>query len=268
MMISRNLILGLIITWFVPLFVNAQDTGDSYPNYYWTQEQHTPEEGNAINCGYVVAFGVLLPRPYHVAFRDDTVWINYVAYQPTQPDPNPPQYPEPGDTITQIASILVDIENKYPSSKVQYGEKRAQEMILQEYKDHALISTITFTEDGKELWVEFVTGFRANVLRKTSKITNPRRPPATKQELTLQRQKKVGYLQRVLRKDKMILFGYNCPKKIISSREWIQLFHIVEKTKKGDFSADEGRDKIIELLYWSKFADDIMQNLNTWSISD
>ncbi len=104
------------------------------------QEKRTEESSaiiadTVINNGWVVAYGELLKRPYTVAMKNDTIFVNNIPVSPPLPIPAPPSIKSLKETElgkkffnaqmpfqTRCGELYAEWYNKY-------GEEKAEEMI-------------------------------------------------------------------------------------------------------------------------------------------
>jgi hypothetical protein len=121
--------------------------------YMYYKELEKGDSAVVIDTGYVVINGVLLRPPLHMELKNDTIWINSIAASPVLPYSGPirshPLYPRflPQAKLDSSQTKLVsDIKDKYKEYNGEFGEKKAQEMIISEYQSDPLISSLTLYE--------------------------------------------------------------------------------------------------------------------------
>jgi hypothetical protein len=221
-------------------------------------------EDGGILCGYVAAFGVFLPRPYYVTFRDDTVWINDIAYYPRRPDPNLPPI-EPQDELSDTAQAVFDLwrelRSKVPELYGQYGEQKTREMVMQEYQNNPLIKSFAFDESAKVFRGEFPVGGRFYVPLVKSHV--PPRPTPPPEEVTRGRQCIKNSIRQLLLDGGIYLFGYNFETHAIGSGAY-EIIDTILKVKRDGVSVNEGKKRIQKVIWDERMTQDIIEHLDSW----
>jgi len=212
----------------------------------------------------VVAFGEFLPRPYYVTFRDDTVWINSIAYYPMRPNPNPPPV-EPevqySDTAEAVFALWVELHSRVPELFKQYGEQKAREMVMQEYQNNPLIKSLVYDDSTKIFWGEFPVEGRFYVPSVRSFMCD--RPTPTPQEVTDERQYVEKSVRQLLLDSGIILFGHNFEVRTKGADAY-KIIDAVVEVKRDSVSVEEGRKKIRKVIHDDKMVQDIIEHLDSW----
>jgi hypothetical protein len=105
-----------------------------------------------IDTGYVVINGVLLCPPLYMELKNDTIWVNQVAAFPALPYTkgpvqSHPLYPPLVKLDSLQKKLVADIKSKYKEYNEEFGENKAKEMIISEFKSNPLLSSIILYED-------------------------------------------------------------------------------------------------------------------------
>lgn len=217
------------------------------PGVYRTPGEAQPKEAVEIDSGWVVAYGVLLPRPYRVEFRDDTVRINDIPY-------NPRRRAKPDTTIT-MPHPKFDIEHALVRTYVEeyrlHGEVAAQQKVLEKFQPDSLIATVQFDSMGDFATITWTDGQSELLLLYSWLDTYP-----SKEELLLQSKR---YLEGHLRAGDMITFeGLDVSYTIAE-----QIIQTVRDIKSGKLPIEAGKLKLKGLSN-AKLAQDILDNLDHW----
>jgi hypothetical protein len=223
-------------------------------------------EDGGILCGYVVAFGVLLPRPYYVTLREDTIWINDIAFEPIRPNPSPPPvepHVEYSDSANRLDSLLSEMETRVPELSKQYSEQKAHEMVLQEYQNHPLIKSLVYDDSSKIFWGESLIRGPFYVLSEKPTPSNLHLPIPTREERVAQQQVVQKWVRQMLLDGGVILIGHNFGVRAIGSDAYT-IIDTVLKVKRDSVAVEEGKERILKVVHDEKMAQDIVEHLDSW----
>ena len=243
---------------------------------HMNREGEKGEEVQGINSGYVVAYGKLLPRPYYVTIRNDTVWINNAAYQPVLTDPNlTVGMPEISDSIRKKAELGGSIQNDYVKYYQTYGLEKAQVMLKEKYLGIPLVSELcykTFADSIGEI-VEKYDGFCVEFTDGTFKIlyatTSTSRggprifPPEDPQ---VKRQMAVNRVKKLLREGWTFLISYSTE---LNTHENIveEVKQVLLDLKNGEVSLEVAEEKVKGIIHDPWITQDILDNYESWVIN-
>lgn len=239
------------------------------PAYLTPGEEKRDEEGYTIYSGYVVAMGVLLPRPYIVAFREDTVWINNIALDPPRDNPIPPPYIPPSDTAMERIAVWYDLRDNYPIWRDSLGEQKAQEMVRKKYENNWVVKKIEFSEDGKNLWVTFIEGYRRDVLERPvtlKRVCDPRDPNVDyKAKRREEKQRRLQITRNNLQRGGIVLFGYSdSDMQFLQPEEAQRILELVRNIKNGSVSLEFFKSEMYQILTSVKMSQEILDNIHSW----
>jgi hypothetical protein len=225
----------------------------------WTKEQVGDK---AIDNGYVVVFGRLIPRPYYVEFRNDTIFINDIPYLPKIKDPDLPPGAASQEEI-QRRSLEFDIGPTYLYYKRHHGEQKAKEMIVADYQSHPRIVNMTFNEDASELWVELDNGSRVNMLAEylVRSYKGPRRSVPERRE---DRMEEVGKVRARLNSGGMIFLGRRGSVTKYPAKSARVIYETVLDLRNANISLEEKKKRLFELFHHETPVNDIVENIDTW----
>jgi hypothetical protein len=236
---------------------------------YMEREGEKGEEVQAIDSGYVVAYGKLLSRPYYVTISDDTIRINGVAYSPKPPNPNPPVYPQPSDTSLRIAALMTEMQEVIFALYKDYPAPKAREMVLQQYSKNPLVSEIKYDDKMKQFHVIFFdrrVGWSFDTEEKIQPLWMP-----SPEEREANRKSYQEGIQWQLRHGQMILFAYSYTM-TIHREDGDNILGIVCDIKRGIIGAEGGKSRLMDVLkvgggesYEEKIVQDIIDNVSTWN---
>ena len=155
--VSFMLVLILILL-MISLEVSAQEEP-----YMYYKESDKGDSAVVIDTGYVVINGVLLRPPFYMELKNDTIWINNVAASPAMPYPGPvwshplcPRFSLQDKLDSSQKKLVSDMKSKYKEYNKEFGEKKAQEMIISEYQAHSLISSLIFRKSEINAYFKLV----------------------------------------------------------------------------------------------------------------
>jgi hypothetical protein len=244
--------------------VYAQEQ-DQAPGTYRTPEEMQKPAEEGINSGWVVAYGVLLKRPYFVEFRDDTVRINNVQYLPRKKNPtvNSPGMLPPMELNAQEFRLAQEIDDTFNVYWKAYGWEQAHQMVLDKYRGHPLISSIEFTPSGRSVWITFSDGARWNQgLIET--VDYGYGPPLSGEDRMAIRRNEVNLVRSDLMKGHLMIFGYSGYESIDSGEKGSQLVGVVNSIKGGTMSLEEGRKQLKGILGYDKLVEEVMSHIESW----
>ena len=271
----------IFILLMIALEVSAQEE-----SYMYYKESDKGDSAVVIDTGYVVINGVLLRPPFYMELKNDTIWINGVAADPALPYTGPiqshPLYPRLSFQHKLDSSqkeLMSEIEDKYKKYNEEYGEARAQEMILSEYQSHTLLSSLTFHE--KELYSYFKLVFqdqdnvRHHIFVKTDTVKIRRRnvihvpmEPASPDTLeTWKKARKRSALhgnfrafQHDLQRGDMLVLARG----LISVKGSKGILETVDRIKIGELTQQEGIAQLREYGCMPDEAIMIIDNVDSW----
>jgi hypothetical protein len=236
----------------------AQDQ-DHAPGVYRTPEEMQKPVEEGINSGWVVAYGVLLKRPYFVEFRDDTVWINNVSFSPTKKAPGWKRRTVVASHMDSLKFFTTDtLVEKYLQYLNTKGEQNARELIKEEYKDNSLITKIEFGPERFTLHLEYVDGSRQNILWDPSMPESP-----SYEERIREKYHDVEGIKSYLRSGGMIVFSYKPPTTYYPADLADELLQVVRDVKDGKLSLQKGEMRLGEMTT-KKQAEEIIENIESW----
>ena len=221
-------------------------------------------EEAGINTGWVVAYGVLLKRPYLVEFRDDTVWINDVQYEPRKKNPaiKPKEVKPPSELYLQKVKLRREIEDTFNVYWKTYGWEEGHQMILDKYLDHPLISSLEYTESGKSVWITYSDGDRRNQgLREV--IWEHYGPVSSPEDRMAVRRNEVNLVKSWLQGSSMLVFGHGGAVNVFPAEDAHRIMNIASQIKKGERATDDGKQQLIKIID-KPSAEEIMENLESW----
>ena len=232
---------------------------------YIDEKEAKGEEIQEINSGYVVMHGILLPRPYYVSLRDDTIRINDIPFRPLAPDPNPPvyRYPQLNDTAEQIIALMSEMREKIIELFEEYPEERAEMEVFREYARNPLIRDMIYIECERRFYVVY-EGTRMSWSFYTYNRTTTYSRIPSHDEIMVHR--KVGYerIQSRLKRGNMTFRDYG-REKVIHEEDAIKIIQIVCSLKQGIIGADVGRERILDILHDEEITQDIIDNVDSWT---
>ena len=248
------LVLGIFL--FVPFCVNSQEEA---PGVFRTQEEMEQAEEEGINSGWVVAYGVLLKRPYLVEFRDDTVWINDQQFSPRR---KPAGWKRPELTIDEFTKrkffAMDSLEKKFNQYRKEYGDNKAKEMILEEYKNHDVIIKVEFGPERFSGHIYLSDGWHEGFSWEPFEIE-----PPTEEEILEKRLREVDGTKSYLRNKGMIIFSYKLPISFIPEDIAKELVKVIENLKAEKIKPDAG-EKQLQQRIPLKHAKEIISNIESW----
>jgi len=233
------------------------------PGVFRTPEelQKAPAEG--INSGWVVAYGVLLKRPYFVEFRDDTVWIDNVQYLPRKPNPNakPPEVRQFSEFELRKAALRQKIADTYLEYCQTRSYEEAQRMVIEEFTQDTLVSSIEFTKSGRSFWIEYKDGQRCNMPLVIAKVESG--TVITPEERMAVRRNEVNLVRRDLRRNNMFVFGFGGAEITLGPDDAEKVLSIVALLKAGTRSVVDGQTELGRLID-KPSAKEIVENIEAW----
>ena len=240
--------------------LSAQEQEEA-PGVFRTQEEMEQPEEEGINSGWVVAYGVLLQRPYLVEFRDDTIWINDQQFNPSR---KPPGWKRPELTIDEFTKRKYyasdSLVNKFYSYKDEYGIEKAKEMILEEYKNHDVITKVRFGTQRFTMHMYFSDGMHEGFSWEPFEIE-----PPTEEEILEKRLREVDGTKSYLRNNKgMIIFSYDLPVSFLQKDTAENIAKIIMSVKSEKISKEVGENKLQNIIPL-KHAQEILDNIESWN---
>jgi hypothetical protein len=227
--------------------------------------QKPPNEG--INSGWVVAYGVLLKRPYFVEFRDDTVWINIVQYLPRKKKSEPPkEVVQQTERDLQIKILKRLIEQTYDSLRSTRSQNEAKDILSQEFASHPMISEFIYSYDGGgTLWLQAKLKGGGQIFTSLEvQKWDDFGPPITDEQRMAVRRNEVNLVRSDLMKGHLMIFGYSGYESIDSGEKGSQLVGVVNSIKGGTMSLEEGRKQLKGILGYDKLVEEVMSHIESW----
>jgi hypothetical protein len=252
---------GFIILLMISLRLFAQEV----PAYMYLKEEPKGEEGKGIQTGYVVAYGEKIPPPYFVTVSGDTLKINGILVRPPLKDPNERPLVTHWEKLSdEQRGLASHIESIYKGYLGEMEEKQAQERLIREFKTHPLISTLYFSRDGKFLYIDFSDGRFLPTTVKSRQLFFPPSPPGEEPDLAKERREQAEEYRCALRNGGMVLFGYIGLPMTCSGEIAKKVTDIVIRVKRGDLTAEEGEQRMDDLLHYKHRVKEIIGKVNTW----
>ena len=244
--------------------LGAQEQEEA-PGVFRTQEEIEKAEEEGINSGWVVAYGVLLKRPYFVEFRDDTVWINDVQYEPRKKNPaiKPKEVKPPNENDQKKEDLRHEIFVKFYDYKKSYGFNKAYKMVVDEFKDDSLISSLELSESGYTMFINYIDEDRKAFPTKAAMIDYDGYVLTEEDRMAIQRND-VNLVKSDLKRNYLLVFGYSGYEFIDEGEHGKQLLNIVNAIKSGEMSMDNGRENLLGILRYPKLVEEVMNNINSW----
>jgi hypothetical protein len=223
------------------------------PGVFRTPEELQKPAEDGINSGWVVAYGVLLNRPYFVEFRDDTVRINEIPWFPRR---------ESGDSMKKEVSpksaIYRRILQTYWDYYLSSGKAVAEEKVLQEFGTDTLISKMEFDPETDDLLVTWLDGL-PEVLYLQEGLAARMGFSPSQEEI---RRDAAAVSKADLAAGKMIVFGVNYSK-TLGSKSALQIIGLTDDIRNGAVSKERGQTELRKYVN-AEFADDVMENIDRW----
>ena len=241
-------VLGIFL--FVPFCVNSQEDA---PGVFRTQEEMEKAEEEGINSGWVVAYGVLLKRPYLVEFRDDTVTINGIPWFPRREESDSMKH-----KISPQSAFYKKILDTYVDCYLTSGKETAEEKVLQKFASDTLVSKMVFDPETDDLIVTWSNGL-PEVLYLQEGLAARYGGTPSQEEI---RSDAAQVARTDLERGSMIVFGSNYSK-IIKPKSAQQIIVLINDTKNGHLSAENAKTALSKYVN-TRFADDIVNNIDNW----
>lgn len=113
--------------------------------------------GEAINSGYVIAYGKYVEKPYDVIVEGEKLLVNGIQILPYPTEPEKPE-------VTEAKKFAHDCREKYFNWKEKHGEKKARQMLHKYLSNEPRVKTFEFTDERvTRVIVEFDNGVKKNV---------------------------------------------------------------------------------------------------------
>jgi hypothetical protein len=220
------------------------------PGVYRTPEEIKAKETTEIDSGWVVAYGALLTKPYRVEFRDDTIRINDVPYEPTQ-NPKIDSTIFMHDLKYEISQALT---KTYKEEYKLHGREAAEKTVLERFKPDSIISKIEFDSVDGNATVTWWDGQTEYYYLDSWLEAYP-----DNQEIRMR--VKVSTSSE-LSAGGMVAFGDGYHLNLPLSKGK-QVFDILEEIKTGKISVYFGKVKLMTIAH-EAFANDIVKNIDKW----
>jgi hypothetical protein len=234
-------------------FIGERITAEeSAPNQHQTLEERTAEPSKGINSGWVVAYGALLTKPYRVEFRDDTIRINDLPFNPRKME---------SDSTLFVKSpkheILHALEKTYVDEYSLHGFEAAKQKVQNRFGTDSLISKIKFDTLGNAalVWSDGQTEdiyLYASIARRMGRWPQP-------EELRL---RNMENLIHALNMEQMIAFGgkYTIVLNQERTQETIEQIRDINRKRASIF----GGRGMLTVIVGKDFAEDVVKNLDSW----
>jgi hypothetical protein len=252
--IKKSLVVLLIVcVWLAAASSQEQDDPRSI---FWKPE---PREG--IHNGLVIAYGVKIPQPYFVTYKDDTTYINDVPFRPSRRDPSfKPRKIVVSELATLKHNYLARLTDSYVQYRKEYGAKKAEEMIQEQYGGDTLITELTF-KGSDQLWVKWVKNGVEYIPLYDLMMRDAGLFP-TEEEIRQNRIENIKYIEEILESDGTIAFGYNYETGFsVNATE--EVLDIIRSVKEGKISISEGKKELHRKIHGG-LVEDIFKNLDSW----
>ena len=212
----------------------------------------------SINSGAVIAFGELIEPPYFVTHEGDKVLINGIVFYPREKDPSK-KSPEiaVSDMHIQKHNLIIGCENSYIQNYKLLGREKAKELLLEEYGNDSLITSIEFDDDL--LKIVFIDGTHENIFH-SSLIAASETLPTTQEQIDLRIREKADNTISTLKNGSMIVFGYEYTV-YIPQKGAKEISNVMDKMKRGVVSTSYGENEITRIAYQAEFAMDVINHL-------
>jgi len=271
MKFTRFAIFTTILVFIFSFLTFAQDK-TPYMFYKVDEKDSTTA---TIDTGYVVVNGVLLRPPLYMELKNDTIWINQVAAFPALDYPEDFRsnllYPSPVKLDSSQKQLVADIKSKYKEYDEEFGEDKAKEMIISEYKSNPLLSSITLYED--EGIISFTVAFLNDThigvtvkldMSKVKEVVSSYPgtvPPDTIKARNRQwvEQQFHGF-QKDFRRGAMLFLARGS----ISGADPKGVLETVAKMKRGEISQKEGIEQLRQYRCSPYEAIMIIENIDSW----
>jgi hypothetical protein len=264
MWISKRLILVLLIT-CAGLFVSTLQAQEEPAQMYLEPKGEGEKEGEPIYTGIVIAYGVKIATPYHVTLKNDTIYINDLPYSPRK---KPPGWKPKEIIVTEQArqehSLIKNISSSYRKYFASFGEKRAQEMILEEYGNNPLISMLEFSPHGDELIIKFHDRPAPMGISLITLMVPPSNEEGKEEKIQAQRMLLVKRVKSHLQKDGLVIYGYSGPYQYLRRDRFSEMNKIILDLKNDRISREEAEAQLRENKVHRKYIQEIIEHLESW----
>ena len=246
--------------------LSAQEQEEA-PGVFRTQEELEQAEEEGINSGWVVAYGVLLQRPYLVEFRDDTVWINDVQYEPRKKNPaiKPKEVKPPNEIDQKKEDLRHEIFVKFYDYKKSYGFNKAYRMVVDEFKEDSLISSLELSESGYTMFINYIDEDRKAFPTKAAMIDYDGYVLTEEDRITIRRNE-VNFVKSRLKRKEMFIFGYGGAEICLGADDAKEILTVVKQVKEGKTSHEDGKNQLSDIISDKTSPKEIIENIQSWSI--
>jgi hypothetical protein len=229
-----------------------------------------------IDTGYVVINGVLFRPPFVMELKNDTIWVNQVAAFPALPYTkgpvqSHPLYPPLVKLDSSQKKLAADIKSKYKEYNEEFGEDKAKEMIISEYKSNPLLSSITLYEDEGIIsyTLIFQNGTEIGVtvkydtkIKQQMSLTGIRAIPPDSIKAQNKRWVELQFhgFQKLLSKGSMLLLTRGA----VGGADARGVIETVEKLKREKISQQDAMEELGRYRCLPDEAIMIMENIDSW----
>ena len=153
MLFKRNLWF-LMIGWAILIICKlyAQDQ----PTYMYSQPDSAKTMDVVIDTGHVIAYGEYIPPPYHIYVTNDTVMVNQAQVYPLSKQTYEVQKKSKKKPLDpEQLQVKSEIEEAFWNYRKDHDEQEATELIIAEYENHPIITSLKNPISRRILRVDF-----------------------------------------------------------------------------------------------------------------
>ena len=217
-----------------------------------------PDTTEGINNGLVIAYGMKIPKPYYVTIRDDTVFVNNVAYYPyISPKVPRPSWTEEQARREQRKWQSFDVVKRYRVLTDLYGWEQAPDSLMAAFRDDERLRKIEFLDRWNfELTFKDSVKWKVDVLGKgwENVFFGP-----TDEESRALLEIKAESLRYGLQQGRLEVVSMNEYVSITSERA-----DVIEKKLADIRKGILPKSEIISIFGSGHIADDIKRNIDSW----
>jgi len=263
MRVSNRMFVSLLVLGACLQVTALYGQEEKAPMYLEQKGEGEAEQAEPIYTGLVIAYGVRIPPPYYVTFRNDTIRINEVPWGPTRRPPGwNPEVIEVPEWSRREYALFLGIKRIFCDNLKLYGFQVAKDSVIQQYGSDTLLSSLEFGPMGNGIILTYKDDRHLIIDLPSLCLPAPRKAEVDS-FMDAQHVQSVAGIRTNLRNGATIIYSYTGGYHYLWKDDAAEFQRIMRDAKRGIITSEDAA-KGLKKMMPERYISEIMANLESW----